>query len=45
MFTILRDLIKGNPKRKPGRPITIDRIDTLPVQVDDQTKAIWFGIN
>ncbi|MDP4128047.1 MAG: MBL fold metallo-hydrolase [Bacillota bacterium] len=43
MLTILRDFIKGNPKRKPDRPIPIDRVDTLPMQAGEQTKVIWFG--
>lgn len=43
MFTILRDFIKGNPKRKPDKPITINTIDTLPMQGSTKTKVAWFG--
>ncbi|MDF2500109.1 MAG: hypothetical protein K0Q77_823 [Anaerosporomusa subterranea] len=43
MFTILRDFIKGNPQRKPDKPIPIDTIDALPMQGATQTRVIWFG--
>jgi L-ascorbate metabolism protein UlaG (beta-lactamase superfamily) len=43
MFTIIRDLLKGNPHRKPVRPIPIELIDSLPPPDGSQTKAIWFG--
>jgi len=43
MFSIIRDLLTGNPKRKPERPIPIVTIDTLPIQDTKQAKVIWFG--
>lgn len=43
MLTILRDLIKGNPKRRPNKPIPLNIIDALPTPDPMQTKAIWFG--
>ena len=43
MFTILKDFIKANPKKKPDKPIPIHMISALPMQDIKQTKAIWFG--
>lgn len=43
LLTILRDFIIGNSKRKPDREIPIELIDSLPVEIDEQTKVIWFG--
>lgn len=43
MFTILKDFIKNNEKRKPDRLIDIEHIDSLPTQNTEQTKVIWFG--
>lgn len=43
MFNILKEFMKHNPKRKPGRPIAIEHIDSLPMQDTTQTKVIWFG--
>jgi len=31
-FTILKDFIRNNPRRKPSRPITIDHIELLSMQ-------------
>jgi L-ascorbate metabolism protein UlaG (beta-lactamase superfamily) len=43
MFTILKDFIKNNPKRRPNKPITIEHITLLPMQDIEQTKVSWFG--
>ncbi|HWR42122.1 MBL fold metallo-hydrolase [Sporomusa sp.] len=43
MFTILRDFIKDNSKRKPERPIPLEPIDTSTIQATKQGKIIWFG--
>lgn len=43
LLSVLRDLAKGNPKRTPDRPIPIERIESLPAEIDEQTRAIWFG--
>jgi L-ascorbate metabolism protein UlaG (beta-lactamase superfamily) len=43
MLTILRDLIKGNPKRKPAGPIPVDSLELLPLRDDTAAKAVWFG--
>ena len=43
MFTILRDLIIGNPKRKPDNPVPVKAIDITPMQDAMQTKVIWLG--
>jgi len=43
MFTILKDFIKANPRKKPDKPIPINLIDALPMQDTEQTKVIWFG--
>jgi len=43
MFTIIRDLIKGNPKRKPARPIPMELIDSGTMTCNQNSKVIWFG--
>jgi len=43
MITILKDLMKNDPKRKPHKPIGIKTFLPLPMQDAKQTKVIWFG--
>lgn len=41
-LSIIKDMVKGNPKGQPEMPITIDAID-LKLFNDEETKVIWFG--
>jgi L-ascorbate metabolism protein UlaG (beta-lactamase superfamily) len=43
MFTIIRDLIKGNPKGKPDGPIPVELLDIDTMTCNQQAKVIWFG--
>jgi L-ascorbate metabolism protein UlaG (beta-lactamase superfamily) len=43
MFTIIRDLIKGNPKGKPSLPIPVKSLDIDSLTCNEQATAIWFG--
>jgi hypothetical protein len=39
MFTIIKDMIKGNPKRKPDRPIPVERLNSDTLNGNQQAKA------
>jgi L-ascorbate metabolism protein UlaG (beta-lactamase superfamily) len=43
MFTIIKDLIKGNPKRKPKGPIPIEFLDNDTLNDNQETRVVWFG--
>jgi L-ascorbate metabolism protein UlaG (beta-lactamase superfamily) len=43
MFTIIKDLIKGNPRRMPAVPIPVERLNVDVLTCSQQAKAIWFG--
>lgn len=43
MFSILKDLLRGNPQRRPNKPVSIEKMSMLPVEADKQTKVNWLG--
>jgi L-ascorbate metabolism protein UlaG (beta-lactamase superfamily) len=42
-YTIVRDLIKGNPQGKPDRPIPVELLDIDAMSGNKQAKITWFG--
>lgn len=43
IFTLLRDLIKGNPQGKPDGAIPVEMINTRSFQEGEKTRIIWLG--
>lgn len=43
MCTIVRDLVKGNPKGKPDRSIPVELLDLEALSDSRQATIIWFG--
>lgn len=43
MFRIIKDLLKGDPKRQPAEAIPVERLAVDSLSGDGQAKAVWFG--
>lgn len=43
LFTVLRDFIKGNPRRSPDKKIPIVSIDPSSLEDQEHTKVMWLG--
>lgn len=42
-LSLLRDFTRGNPNRKPDRPLPMETLDSLFIKEDQGGKITWFG--
>lgn len=42
-FSILKDLMRKNPKRRPNSPLPMETLDALFIEENQQARITWFG--
>nr|WP_168123246.1 MBL fold metallo-hydrolase [Paenibacillus sp. HB172176] len=43
MLSLLREFLRGNPERKPGRPLPMKRLSRENLAQSKEDRVIWFG--